>query len=418
MRVPGLVLVFLLASSGAPAAWAQAEPRLHLAEAIAEALKAHPDVLAAQQRHEAARQRPAQERSLPDPMVAAGYVASGKPLPGAGIGREPGAGIGLMLTQDIPFPGKRDARAAVAAREADAELERIEAARLDVVRRVRQSYFALAYTYEVAGVLVRNHDLLATLLRVSEERYAVGQAAQQDVIKAQTQLSVLELQQQRILQLRRAHEADLRALLSRPSDHPIGRPDTLTFAPFNAALDTLIEQASRAPMLRREQVMVDRAELAVNLARLDYKPDFSLSGGYTYTGSMPSMYEVRFGVTIPLQRKRRAAAVAEHLAGASAARHDYDSTRLAVQASVQTDFEMASTAARLATIYRDTVLPQARLALESSMASYQTGRVDFLSVLTNFLMVLEYEMTWFEQLNDLHQAVSRLEGMTGISILH
>ena len=59
---------------------------------------------------------------------------------------------------------------------------------------------------------------------------------------------------------------------------------------------------------------------------------------------------------------------------------------------------MASTSVRLARLYRDTVLPQARLALESSMASYQTGAVDFLSVLTNFGTVLEYEMTYFDEL--------------------
>jgi hypothetical protein len=52
------------------------------------------------------------------------------------------------------------------------------------------------------------------------------------------------------------------------------------------------------------------------------------------------------------------------------------------------------------------------------MASYQTGSVDFLSVLTNFSMVLEYEMTYFEELMQLHQAISRLEEMTGTPIVH
>ncbi len=74
---------------------------------------------------------------------------------------------------------------------------------------------------------------------------------------------------------------------------------------------------------------------------------------------------------------------------------------------------MASTSARLAQLYQGTVLPQARLALESSMASYQTGAVDFLSVLTNFGTVLQYEMTYLDELASYHTAVSRLEEMTG-----
>jgi len=79
---------------------------------------------------------------------------------------------------------------------------------------------------------------------------------------------------------------------------------------------------------------------------------------------------------------------------------------------------MASTSLRLARLYRETVLPQARLALESSMASYQTGRVDFLSVLTNFGTVLEYEMTYFDELASFHTAVIRLEEMTGTPLAH
>ena len=44
------------------------------------------------------------------------------------------------------------------------------------------------------------------------------------------------------------------------------------------------------------------------------------------------------------------------------------------------------------------MVPQASLALESSLASYETGAVDFLSVLTNFITVLEYEMNYYEEL--------------------
>ena len=63
---------------------------------------------------------------------------------------------------------------------------------------MKQAYYRLAYAYAVGDVLTRNQALLDTLLKVSENRYAVGQAAQQDVIKAQTQLSILELQLERV----------------------------------------------------------------------------------------------------------------------------------------------------------------------------------------------------------------------------
>ena len=416
MRVGPYVLVTLMMA--APVV-AQSPERLVLADVVAEALRANPEIAAAEQRHSAALQRPAQERSLPDPMVSAGYNSSGNPLPGSGLGTEPTANIGFMVSQEIPYGGKRDLRASIASRDAEAEFQQIEAARLSITARVKQAYYRLAYSYAVGDVLTRNRDLLDTLLKVSENRYSVGQAAQQDVIKAQTQLSILELQLERVHQGRATREGELNALLARPTTTPVGRPDDLLLTPFDLSLDSLVALATEhAPMLRRDQIMIGRSQLSVDAARKEYKPDFAISGGWYYMGTMPSMYEFRFDVKVPLQREKRAAAVAEQLSNVGQARRTYDSTRLGLQGRIQEDYQMAATSVRLARLYRDTVLPQARLALESSMASYQTGAVDFLSVLTNFGTVLEYEMTYFDELTSYHTAVSRLEEMTGTPLVH
>ena len=416
MRMLSGFLIVVVVSASANA---QTPARTALADVIAEALENNPDIAAAQKRYDAARQRPAQEGSLPDPMVSAGYSANGRPWPGAGLGTEPTSNIGFMVSQEVPYPGKRDVRASIASREADADFQQIDAARLNVIARVKQAYYRLSYADAVTGVLTRNRELLDTLLKVSEGRYAVGRAAQQDVIKAQTQLSILELQIERVHQERATREGQLNALLNRPATAPIGEPEDLVMTAFDHSLEALIDAANaHAPMLRRDRLMIERSQLAVDAARKDYKPDFALTGGYYYMGAMPPMYEFRIDVKVPLQRARRAAAVLEQLHTVDAARSTYDSTRLGLQSRLQEDFRMASTSIRLARIYRETVLPQARLALESSMASYQTGAVDFLSVLTNFGTVLEYEMTYFDELTTYHTAVSRLEEMTGTPIVH
>ena len=396
-----------------------ASDRLALDAVVAEALERHPSIEAAQKRYDAARQRPLQARSLPDPMVSAGYNSSGNPLPGAGLGREPTANIGVMVRQTLPYPGKRDLQASMASREADADYQQIGAASLTVVARVKQTYYRLAYTYAVRDVLARNRALLDTLLQVSESRYGVGQAAQQDVLKAQTQLSILELQLERVQQERAARQGELNILLGRGVSTPLEQPDDLQLTSFESSLDAIVADATaHAPMLRRDQIMIERSQLGVESARKAYKPDFAIAGGYYYMGAMPAMYEVRFDVEVPLQRARRAAAVAEQVSGVAEARSSYESSRLDLIGRLQEDYSTASTSVRLARLYRDTVLPQARLALESSMTSYQTGTIDFLSVLTNFGTVLDYEMTYFEELASYHVAVSRLEEMTGTPIAH
>jgi cobalt-zinc-cadmium efflux system outer membrane protein len=128
-----ITLIFSLRAEAQPPA------RLRLADVVAEALAKNPEIIAAQKRYDAARQRPTQERSLPDPMVSAGYSANGRPWPGAGLGTEPTSNIGFMVSQELPYPGKLNLRAAIVAREADAVSQDIEAARLSVTARVKQA---------------------------------------------------------------------------------------------------------------------------------------------------------------------------------------------------------------------------------------------------------------------------------------
>src|SRR3954451_11120880 len=120
-------------------------PVIGLDELIQAALQDSPAIAGARYRVEAARQRIGQERALPDPMLSAGWNSSGNPLPGAGLGTEPTANIGVMVTQAIPYAGKRDLRAAVAEREVAAEAVQVDAARLDLIARVKEAYYRLAY---------------------------------------------------------------------------------------------------------------------------------------------------------------------------------------------------------------------------------------------------------------------------------
>ena len=112
---------------------------------MAEALAANPEIAAAEANAAAARERPAQARSLPDPMVSVGYQSSGNPLPGAGLGSEPTANIGVMASQSLPYPGQARARMPPSRRARRTRPRReIDAVRLSVAARVKEAYYRLA----------------------------------------------------------------------------------------------------------------------------------------------------------------------------------------------------------------------------------------------------------------------------------
>lgn len=150
---------------------------------VSEALRNNREILAAQKKYEALRQRPAQESSLPDPTVSLGYASNGGPWPGAGLGTNPTSNLGVSFSQEVPFPGKQRLRGEIAGREAEAGWDEYRAVRLSVVSRLKQAYHELHHAMVDIEFVERNQELLRNILSTAEARYAVGRAAQQDVSK-------------------------------------------------------------------------------------------------------------------------------------------------------------------------------------------------------------------------------------------
>lgn len=395
------------------------EERLKLDGLLTEALRNNPEILAAQKSYEAAQQRPSQASSLPDPMFSPGYASNGRPWPGAALGREPTSNIGFMVSQEFPFPGKRKLRGDMAVKEADAVFQQYEAIQLNVLSRLKQAYYRRAYAYAATSVLDRNLELVRKLLRITEARYSVGRAAQQDVFKTQTQISILETRRVQLDREKEARMAEIVSLLNRRPGSGLPPPTELQPQELTTSLEEVYAAArENSPMLRRDQKMIERAELAVNMARKEYYPDYTLSGGYFNMGQMPDMYQFRVDIKLPVYffRKQRPG-VAEQAQSLVQSRRTYEATNQSLHFRIKDDYLMADTSARLMKLYGQTVIPQASLALESSLSSYETGTVDFLSVLTNYITVVEYEINYYEEMQSFYLALSRLEEMTALPLI-
>ena len=88
----------------------------------------------------------------------------------------------------------------------------------------------------------------------------------------------------------------------------------------------------------------------------------------------------------------------------------------------ETQFELkqaylaAKAAKDLADLYTKAVVPQSSLALESSMSAYQVGSNDFLTVLSNFSTLLNYETDYYRQVADYNMALAQIESLVGVEL--
>ena len=185
------------------------------------------------------------------------------------------------------------------------------------------------------------------------------------------------------------------------------------------SLAQLMEQAQGwSPLILREQRNVERTQLALNLARKEGSPDYTVSAGYYNMGTMPPLFEARLDFNLPFfTRARQRAAVAEQASSLEAARRGYQATGNTLMFRIKNDYLMSGASWRLLHIYSTTLIPQATLTVESSMAAYETGQVDFTTLLTNLMTLLDAEQSYHEALMDYHISLVRLEEMTGMQLL-
>jgi len=396
------------------AAVAPAQP---LDSLVAEALRNNREILAAQKRYEAARQWPAQAAALPDPTVSLGYASTSYPWPGAGLGRDLTSNVAISVTQEMPFPGKRELRGQIAGKEADAVFEDYLATRLSVVSRLKQAYHEMHHASVGIAFVKRYQDILRNIISVSEARYTVSHAAQQDVFKAQTQFSIFETQLLRYQQQRTAREIEIDALLNRPTDGPIEVPVDMPAGDLNVTLEELLAHArAEGPALAGARKTVQRGELAADLARRDSRPDYALSAGYFNMGGMAPMWQARIDVRLPAWFSKQKAEISEQVSALSEARHNYEAAEKSIEANIRELYSEAAAARKLIDLYEKSVLPEARLALDSSLASYQTGSLDFLAVFTNFMSVVDYELMYHEEVMTFHVSMAKLEELSGTEI--
>ena len=110
-------------------------------------------------------------------------------------------------------------------------------------------------------------------------------------------------------------------------------------------------------------------------------------------------------------------AIAEAAANLESSRQMEANELTVLRYRVKQDFLDVKASEELLKLYSQGIVPQSSLALESSISSYETGAVDFLNVLANFTTLLEYELSYKQQIANHEKALARLEELTGLELI-
>jgi outer membrane protein TolC len=283
-----------------------------LKDLIGEAERNNPEIAVAEDGYAAATHGARQASALPDTQVTVQQFSVGSPRPFAGYTNSEFSYVGLGASQEIPYPGKRGLRGQVANREADVRRVQIESARRTVTDKLKTAYFQLAYLQQTLSVLERNAQALKDVEQIVELRYRVGQGNQQEVLKAQLQstkiLREITMHDRDVGQL----EAQLKQLLNRPQGSPDIQTEPLAARSLTYSASDLLSLAKHHNSdVQVQQTMVAKTESQLELAKKEFRPDFTVQYMYQNTDrKFRDYYMAGFSVALP-NRGRRKAELAE-----------------------------------------------------------------------------------------------------------
>jgi outer membrane protein, heavy metal efflux system len=405
-----VVCAVLLASGQAGAT----EGPLYLQDLIDEAMKNSPDILAAEARTQAAQYRVPQAKSLPDPMFMFGYQNEG--FQKITMGEEIGSQGMFSLSQMFYFPGKRALKGEMATRDAESVAELHRLAKLRTVARIKELYYELFLSYKVIDVLRDKSALFSRVEDAALARYTSGMGSQQEAVMAQTEKYMLlekeEMQKQKIQTL----EAMLNSVAGRNVSTPLGRPAELPNTPFTHSLDELLQMVKAiSPEVKSKEKMVQGAEAKVEMAKKEYYPDFTLTGGYfPRTGGLLDMWSVTATVNLPIYyTSKQRQAVFEAQASLAETKRELLATEYMAAAYVRENFSMFRTAERLMKLYKEGLLPKANQDVELALAGYMTGKTEALTAITRVKNLLDTDLLHWTQATEKEKAIARLEMVTG-----
>jgi outer membrane protein TolC len=417
-----IVLPFLLfvSLSGMPLAGAQevdAQGGLSLSEAIAEALQSNPEIQAAKNKLESARARSKQATYLEDPEL--NMEAWGVPLNHPVKYRSANPLI-IGVRQKLPFFGKLGLKGEMAMQDVRMAEEELRAKEQEILAKVKTAYadyFMNTKSVEISKELL---ELIRHTSATAEGLYQVGKAPQQDVIRALLErtelLNKLTSAEKDLL----ISQAKLNTLLSRRPDAPLGASRELDVrsVPIQfAQLEKL--SLEQRPELRALESSVSRSEKAIQLAERNRKyPDFMVGLQYWVAPdqSPRHMYAPMLTLTIPFSpwtKGKHDYEIEEALAERQAAKANLAAMKNMALLEVRETSAKIEAAMKSVSIYRDGLLPQAEQSFQAAVAAYQTGGVNFMTLLDAQRMIRDVRMGYYKAVVDYEQSRADLERAVG-----
>jgi outer membrane protein TolC len=327
----------------------------------------------------------------------------------------------LTVEQMIPISGKNQSRARIAAAEAVATLEELRRKELDVVLKVRTAFIRLVNTRALLELNRATEASLAQTLTISRGQLEVGTQSQTDVLMAEAGVIRISEARRDLERTLSDQETQLKVLMNRDAFAPLGEP--AGDLPHHVAVDVARARSlllSHRPELRLASANMASAAAKVELAKRAWIPDPTVSvGAQRYNDASQAVSEITAGVSfnVPWVNPRKyRAGESEAQSNATAAQQALETARLEALGMLRDQMTKIDVVHHHAMLLGEQLLPNAQQLVDASRASFESGKVRLLDLVTAQRNLLEAQSMERQHLADYQVALAELEALVGADL--
>jgi len=396
-------------------AWGNASSGLTLADVENGVRQHNPAVLAAQARARSARDMASAAAAWPSP----GLGVTREDFPRPGFALDQSARKSIIVSQEVPFPGKTY----LAWRTFSAEAEKMDAEARMVFQEqlfmARQAYWDLVVATQAAGHYERASEVMAGVVTLSGKRNQFGQAGRMEQLMdpmARMEKASLDIRRLELGQERNEAEATLAGLMGLEA----GKNIEALYSP------SVPENQGTSDSVWMDSEMADSPSVRVALqglkimqarraqARAGWLPDIMLEYAAVDMKDGEKMGMASAKLTLPfvwfwkpLEENRAATEEVQ------ASQADLEKMRLEARRLAHVELSRLAAARQQEKIYSDEVLPQAARALDLAVSGYQSGSIgpaDALTAVRSWLSMNLEKTMLSAQIGRSMAVLSRLRG--------
>ena len=322
-----------------------------------------------------------------------------------------------MAAMKFPFPDMLALKGQIVTEDVQIAQKEIDIALRDLVTDIRLAYYDFLYLNEAIEINRENQELLRQMIQIAQAKFRAGIGKYHSVIMAQVEFSKLSDSIITLEERRETVIARINTLLNRPADAPLGKPQPLAYEEVTQPLGELYPFALKSRQeIQKQKLVISKMNLIIQLATRMAHPEATLGASYFENRmklspkfltqrTLNPKHSVSFGqrdayireVEIKTDAKRQMLIELENMTRFTVKKHHFG----------------LETANRSIALYRTTLLPQARSALQAANTAYQAAQVDFISFLDAQRTLLRFRLEEQRAYRDHRQHLAQLEQAVG-----